>query len=178
MNLYSRIKDILFGLVMLLFAFILLTDPQSDIYILIILVMAIGLAVKGIKDIAFYFTMARHMVGGKIMLFQGVITLDFALFTFSLTDIPRVYILLYLIGVHAFSGVVELLRGMEAKRTVDGPWKLKFSHGVINMLLALACVIFIGNSGTAVIIYATGLIYSAVMRIISAFKRTAFILIE
>ena len=69
MNLYSRIKDVFVGLVMLLFAFILLTDPQSDIYILIILVMALGLAVKGIKDIAFYFTMARHMVGGKIMLF-------------------------------------------------------------------------------------------------------------
>jgi uncharacterized membrane protein HdeD (DUF308 family) len=67
---------------------------------------------------------------------------------------------------------------MEARRTVDGPWKLKLSHGIVNFLLALACLAFIRHSNTAVIIYGLGLLYSAINRIISAFRKTAFILIE
>ena len=146
-------------------------------YMFIIVILSLGLAVKAVRDIIFYFTMARHMVGGKMILFQGVIVLDFAMFTGSLTDVPRFYVLLYLIAIHAFSGAVELLRAMEARRTVDGPWKLKFSHGIINILLALACLVFIRQAGTAIIIYSIGLLYSALIRIISAFRKTSFVLI-
>ena len=67
---------------------------------------------------------------------------------------------------------------MEARKTVDGPWKLKFSHGVINIALALSCLVFIRHSKTALIIYSIGLAYSAAIRILSAFRRTAFIVIE
>ena len=67
---------------------------------------------------------------------------------------------------------------MEARRTVDGPWKLKLSHGIINIALALSCLIFIKQPNTALIIYGAGLAYSAVIRIIGAFRRTAFIVIE
>ena len=112
-----------------------------------------------------------------MILFQAVVVLDFALFTASLSDVPKVYILLYLVGVHAFTGVVETLRAMEAKRTVDGPWKMKLAHGIVNFALALACLVFIKHINTAVFIYSLGLIYSAVIRIVSAFRRTAFVVI-
>ncbi len=159
-------------------AVIFIVNPSDEAYLFVIAVLTLGLAIKGLKDIIFYFTMARHMVGGKMILIQGVIVLDFALLTGSLSDVPKIYILLYLVGIHAFTGVVEILRAMEARRTVSGPWKMKFSHGVINFLLALSCFIFIRQTYTALVIYSMGLLYSAIMRIANSFRRTTFILIE
>ena len=178
MTLFQRCRSVFTGLIMMTVAVVFLVKPDDEFYQVVIAVLSLGLAVKGLKDIIFYFTMARHMVGGKMILVQGVIILDFALLTGSLSDVPKIYVLLYLIAIHAFSGVVEVLRAMEAKKTVSGPWKMKFSHGVLNFLLALACFIFIRQTHTALIIYSIGLMYSAAMRIINAFHRTTFILIE
>lgn len=151
--------------------------PSDEAYMIVVGILSLGLAIAGIKDIVYYFTMARHMVGGKMILIQGVIILDFAIVTGSLTDVPKIYILLYLIGVHAFSGVIEILRAMEARREVDGPWKMKFYHGVVNLTLATACLIFIRQSNTALIIYSIGLMYSAIVRLFDAFRKTTFVVI-
>ncbi len=174
----QRIRKVLFGIGMLLVAAVLLSDPSEEAYMIIILILALDLMIIGIRNILFYFVMAKHMVGGKMILIQGVIILDFAMITGSLADVPKIYILLYLIGIHAFSGVVEVLRAMEAKRTVEGPWKLKMSHGLINFALALACLVFIRKANTALMIYSLGLIYSAVIRIVGAFRKTTFVLIR
>ncbi|MCR5402599.1 MAG: hypothetical protein K6E91_02095 [Butyrivibrio sp.] len=175
---FQRIRKILVGLVMLVVAVIMIISPSDEKYMFVVGVLALGLAIAGLKDIIFYFVMARHMVGGKMILIQGVIIFDFAMITGSLAAVPKIYILLYLIGIHAFSGVVDVLGAMEARRTVDGPWKLKFSHGLVNFALAVACLIFIRKSNTALMIYSLGLIYSAIVRIFSAFRRTSFILIK
>jgi uncharacterized membrane protein HdeD (DUF308 family) len=159
-------------------ALFFIINPSDEAYSVVVAILSIGLAIAGIKDIVFYFTMARHMVGGKMILIQGVIIFDFAIITGSLANVPKIYILLYLIGVHAFSGVIEIMRAMEARRTVDGPWKIKFSHGIVNLILAIACLIFIRQSNTALIIYSLGLMYSAVVRLFDAFRKKAFVVIE
>ena len=178
MTVFQRITKVLLSLCMFSVALFFILFPSDKAYMIVVGILSLGLAIVGIKDIAFYFSMARHMVGGKMILVQGVIILDFAIITGSLADVPKVYILLYLIGIHAFSGVVEVLRAMEAKRTVEGPWKLKFSHGIVNFVLATACLVFIRHSNTALIIYSIGLMYSAVIRLFSAFRKTAFVIIE
>ena len=202
MTVFQRIKEILFALLMILIAYLFymyetgafadrvdafmadLADIEGetieppDALTIILIFLAFGLAIKAIREIIYYFSMARHMVGGKMILFQGVVVLDFALFTASLANIPKAYGLLYLVGIHAFSGVVEILRAMEARRTVEGPWKLKFVHGVIDFLLAALCLIFIRDIGVAVAVYCVGLVYSAIVRIIIALRKTAFVLIE
>ncbi len=178
MTIFQRIRRVVIGLIMLGVGIAFIAEPSDEAYLIVIAILTIGLTIKGIKDIIFYFMMAKHMVGGKIILFQGVVVLDFALFTGSLTDVPRIYVLIYLIFIHAFSGVVETLRAMESRRTVDGPWKLKFCHGIVDFLLALACFVFIKRPNTALTIYGAGLIYSAIIRIISAFRRTSFIVIQ
>lgn len=178
MTLFQRIKKILFAFIMIIVAVILLTLDDNDGLETVLFILTTGFAIKGIKDIIFYFTMARHMVGGKMILFQGVVVLDFAMFTGSLSGVPQIYVMVYLISIHAFSGAVEVLRAMEAKRTVEGPWKVKFSHGIVNIVLALLCLVFIMNTATAVMIYSVGLLYSAFIRIISAFRRTSFLLIR
>ncbi len=175
---FQRVRKVLFALCMITVAIVLIVNPSELAYAIILLILAIGMAISGIKDIIFYFTMARHMVGGKMILVQGVIILDFAILTSSLSDVPTIYILLYLIGIHAFSGVVEVLRAMESKKSVEGPWKLKLSHGLVNFALAVACLVFIRHSETALIIYSLGLIYSAIVHILTAFRKTTFILIE
>ncbi len=178
MTIFQRIRNIIVGLIMIVVAVIFILDPSDDAYIFVIAVLSLGLLIKGLKDIVFYFTMARHMVGGKMILFQGVIVLDFALLTGSLSNVPKIYILLYLVVIHAFSGVVEILRAMEARRTVSGPWKMKFTHGIVDFLLAISCFIYIRQTHTALIIYSIGLLYSAVMRIANSLRRTTFILIK
>ena len=178
MTAFQRIKKILFSFLMFSVALFFILFPSDKAYMIVVSILTFGLAVAGIKDIMFYFSMARHMVGGKMILIQGVIILDFAIITGSLANVPKIYILLYLIGVHAFSGVVEVLRAMEARRAVDGPWKMKFSHGIVNLILALACLIFIRQSNTALIIYSLGLMYSAVVRLFDAFGKTTFVVIK
>ena len=175
---FQRIKAVLFGVAMLAVAILFIFFPSDEAYTIIVAILSLGMAIAGIKDIIFYFTMARHMIGGKMILIQGVIILNFALITASLSNVPKIYILLYLIGIHAFSGVVEVLRAMESKKTVEGPWKMKFTHGLVNFALAVACLIFLRKTNTALMIYSLGLIYSAIVRIFSAFRRTSFILIE
>lgn len=178
MTVYQRIKKILFSLVMFGTALFFFFNPSDTAYMVIVGILSLGLAIVGIKDIVFYFKMARHMVGGKMILIQGAIIFDFAIITGSLANVPKIYILLYLIGVHAFSGVVEILRAREARNAVDGPWKMKFFHGVVNIILAIACLIFIRQSNTALIIYSLGLMYSAVVRLFDAFRKTTFVVIE
>ena len=165
-------------MIMIALAISFMVWRNDDSYLTVMLLLTLGLAIQGLKDIIFYFTMARHMAGGKLILVQGVIILDFALLTGSLSDVPKIYILLYLIAIHAFSGMIEILRAMEARRSVSGPWKLKFSHGIINMILALSCFIFIRQTNTALIIYSIGLLYSGLMRIGSVFRKTTFVMIN
>lgn len=175
---FQRVRGVLIGLVMLAVAIMFMVYPSEDVYTVVAAILALGLAIAGIKDMIFYFRMARHMIGGKMILIQGAILFDFAMLTGALASIPKIYILLYLIGIHAFSGVVEILRAMEAKTSVEGPWKMKFGHGLIDLAMAVACLLFIRNSNTAIMIYSIGLMYSAVMRIFNAFRRTSFILIQ
>ena len=135
-------------------------------------------AVKGIRAIVYYVTMARFMVGGRTSLYNGIIFLDLGILTFTLTEVPHYYVLIYLIAIHAFSGVVEVLRAFEAKRFGAGSWRLKIGHGAVNIIMALLCVIFITHINIAVIVYGIGLIYSSLLRIISACRRTKLIYIQ
>lgn len=177
MNSFQRIKKILGGCLMFLCGFFFLTIPE-EAYVMVVLILGLTLAVRGIRDIVYYFSFARYMVGGKVILFQGVIMLDFAMLAGGLSDLPKPIVLMYLIIAHAFAGVVEVLRAMEAKRTVDGPWKLKFSHGIINFLLSLFCLVMIRRANIPVLVFSLSLMYSGVMRVIDAFRRTTFILIK
>ena len=65
MTLFQRIKKILFALLMIVVAVMLLALPDEDGLDVVLFILMLGFAIKGIKDIIFYFTMARHMVGGR-----------------------------------------------------------------------------------------------------------------
>ena len=172
MTLGKRIMKIITGLVMIAFATLLIYYPGAAISA-ILAVLSVTLIISALKSINFYFSMGRHMVGGTRLLIRGVIMLDLGLFAFSLYDVPRIYIVLYLLFIHAFTGAVDVLGALDAKRLEAGSWKLKMATGIINILIGVLCLVFIGSTRMIDYIYCSGLIISAVSNIISAFRRTA-----
>ena len=111
----QRVKKVLAGILMLVCCFALVTDPETGFYF-VALILSVSLFLYAARSLIYYFTMARHMVGGKSILFRGIIVLDLAVFTFSMVDDPKLYIILYLLGIHAFAGLMGILRALEARR--------------------------------------------------------------
>lgn len=177
MSRFQRIQNIIIGIVILLYAILMIETPD-EAYPVIIAIFALGLMLAGLKDLFYYFTMARFMVGGKLSLYKGIITLDLGLFTATLTDVPSYYILMYLAGIHAFTGLVEFLRANEARINGARSWRTKLLHGIVDVGIAVLCFINIRDQETAVIIYSLGLIYSGVLRILSVFRKTTMIYIQ
>ncbi len=170
----QRIKEIFiallyFGAALLLFLFL------GEGYRLLIYILSIVFLCSGIGKLYYFFTIGRFMVEGKGSLYRGIMMVDFGMVTGSLTNVPRIYVLAYLLVVYAFSAVVALLRAREMKREGASSWKYKAAEGVVNMILAVACILFATKLTTAVILYAIGLMYSAVTRFILAFRKTKFI---
>ncbi len=166
----QKLKNIFSGLVMIAMAIILMCFPQ-DGYDLVVALLALSMACSGLGFLIYYFTMARFMVGGRLTLYQGLILFDAGLFAASLSDIPRIYLILYLVLIHAFSGVIEILRTVEVIRQGSRSWKLKLAHGITDLFMALLCIYFIHSLTTAVVIYSLGIFYSGGMRIISACRK-------
>lgn len=180
MNYWNRIKNILIGVFVLLFALMMALAPK-EAYPLIAALISMSLLIYGFRMLWFYFRMARHMVGGKSILYQAAIVLDLSLFTSAVISMSSVYIMLYLLGIYAFSGAIGILRALEAKRYGAPSWQFKLASGIISVLFAAALAIvgvIVGNTAILVYGYCLSLAYSAVIRIVTAFRRTAIVYIQ
>ena len=144
---------------------------------LIMLIIIVTMILKGLGSLSFYFTMARHMVGGKLQLYKGIILLDIGMFFMTLDDVPIIYLMLYLLVANLISGVIEILGAREARQMEAGSWKMKTAIGAADVLFGLASIFCLGRPNLLVYIYATGLAYSAVLRIVSALRRSAIVYI-
>ncbi len=176
MNIMQRIKGAFVGLVMIIAGIIFFLTPTKS-YPFITAILCLGLLFRGFQLLFFYFRMARFMVDGRSMLYQATIMIDLGLFTGSLTQVPLVYVMLYLIAINLFSGGIDILRAMEAKK-YGSAWKMTFVSGLISVLMAVACLIFIKAIKWAVMIYALGVIYSGAMRIAQSFRKTKMVYIQ
>ncbi len=180
MGKFARISRIISGLLMIILGIVMAVIPE-DGYVYVIIILSVSVVALGIKQLVYYFTMARFMVGGKEMLFIGIIALDFGMLTLSFSTVPKIFLVMYLIVVRAFSGVIDIMRGTE-ERSFDSPhWKITVSYGVVNLavaLLALISGLFIRSTRFLVYIYSVGLIYSGISRVVSAFRKTAVIYIQ
>ena len=141
-------------------------------------VLALMLLAYGIKLFIYYFTLARHMTGGLSVLFRAAVFFDIGLFAFNLPDFPLIYVMIYLAAIHGFTGAVNVLKALEAKKLEAPSWKLNFFHGLMNILIAALCLVYSSSIRTAVLIYSLGLLNSGVVRIIRAFRKTASIYVQ
>lgn len=178
MSFFQRFKSILTGIVMLLFVALLLLLPE-DAYYVVAGVLGLMLLVYGFRLLWYYFTMARHMVGGKALLYQSVIVIDLGLFSSTLMSLSSAMIFFYLLVIYAFTGAISILRAFEAKKH-GGTWKLKLITGIIGVVFAIVLVVlgFIGKTDFLVGGFCLSLVYSAVVRIVSAFRQTAVAYIQ
>lgn len=173
----KRIVQIVIGVLSLVLGVILLIVPDESLPI-VAAILSISLIAYGVRMLYFYFSMGRYMVSGRMSLYIGVIVLDFGMFLITLLDFPKLYIALYLVGIHAFAGVVSIMRALEAKKFKAASWKMSFLSGVVNIVIAVLSVAFLKSTSIIVILYSIGLIYSAVVRIVTAFRKTAIIYIQ
>ncbi|MBP5743687.1 MAG: hypothetical protein J6W44_02075 [Oscillospiraceae bacterium] len=176
MSTMQRLFRILTGVLMIGLSLLLILEPESG-FLIVAGLLSVSLSVYGIRYLVYYFTMARHMVGGKLLLYVSIIALDLGVFTATLFDTPRIFIILYLLGAHAFSGVINIMRALEARR-YGGAWRLNALQGAVGLLVALACVLFLRRTDVLVYVYSAGIIYSALMRIVTAFRRSAIVYIQ
>ena len=173
----QRIHNLTAGAIMIAVAILLARYPENG-FIMIAAILAISMITIGVRYLYYYATMARHMVGGKAILFLGVIILDFGLYSSTLTDEPRVYIMVDLIAVHTFWGVVNLWKGLREKGYGASMWKLDVCQGIGNLLIAAASLVFLGTPNILVDLYSAGLAYSGLLRVASAVRRTAIVYIQ
>ena len=172
----QRAREVLFGVVMVFVAVIFFIKPHES-YPFITALLCLGMTFRGVALLIFYFRMARYMVDGRSLLYQAVIMIDLGLFTGSLTQVPLMYVMLYLIAIHMFTGGIDILRANEARK-YGSPWKQKLFGGIVNILLAIACLAFIKATSIAVMIYAIGVAYAGIMRIVQAFRKTNMVYIQ
>ena len=177
MTRFQKIRETVLGLIMIFAAVVMMLAP-SEGYAVIILIIGVVYTLRGLSTVIYYFMMARFMVGGRSSLYAGIIMLDFGILTCSLTDVPHYYIFVYLIAIHGFSGIVEVLRSLEARRAGAGSWRLKMGHGLLNIAITVVCFVYIRQTNVAVFVYSLGLIYSGVLRIISSMRKTKMVYIQ
>jgi len=172
MSKVQKVTNVLTGLFMLLCSGIMILFPEIGSH-LIIIILSAALLVYSLRLLFYYFVMARHMVGGKAVLYRGIIIFDLAIFTTLMAEIPQIYVMLYLLGCYLFSGVIDTFNALEAKRLGTPLWRAKLGLGVFSMVTSIVCLFFIRSTNIFVYIYCGGLISSACIRIANAFRKTA-----
>ena len=177
MTKWQRVKTIFGSLAAMAFAPLLIAEPDLGC-VAIVLVLGLAAALAGLRMLVYYMSMARHMVGGKIILYIGIIVFDFGLFTFGFADVPKQYIMLYLILGHLFCGLVEILRAMEIRKRGLGSWRLKLLMGLGNLALGVLCLAKINSSAVTVYLYSLGLVWTAMGRMVSAFRPASVVYVE
>ena len=160
----NRIENFLIGLLMIAGSIALAINPEESLPV-ITAIMSVSLWIYGIRMMVYYLTMARHMVGGLY-------------FAMGLTEIPLLYVMLYLAVMHGISGVINMLRVREAIRLEAPSWRLNFFQGAVDVVTAALCLIMIRSTKLAVYIYAAGVLYSGCIRVIQAFRKTTSVYVQ
>lgn len=180
MSRFQRIRSFIIGVLLLIYSLLLLLLPK-DSYGTITAIIALVLLFYGARQLIYYLRMARHMVGGKIILYEAIIILDLGLFTYSLYDDRSVTILVFLLIIYAFTGFVDILRAFEEKKNGSRHWIRKLFTGSSMVIFAVALVVIgLVLKNTIILKYGfcLSVAYVGIRRILNAFKKTAIVYIQ
>ena len=178
MTSFQRIRKFLAGIAMLLAGLIMILEPVNGYYI-VALFISTSMLLSGIKSLVYYFTMARHMVGGRSILYSALVLTDLGFFTMTAITIPRFYLICHLLISHAFSGLVDIMKAVEDKKLSAPSWRMSFVMGLGNLVTAVVAFMCLLNEGVEMVtyVYCAGLTYSALMHMVSACRKTAIVYI-
>ena len=175
----QRVKNVLRSLLMILCSCVIVRYPEQGFYVVAVIVSA-SLVLYGARTLLYYLTMARHMVGGRSILYIGLIVFDLGIFIFTTVGDPKLFIVIYLLGVHAFSGVMAVMQALEARRYGSPSWKWILVDGAANTAVAVLAVIaglFLRSRTDLSYLFAACLFYSACTQLANAFRKTAIVYI-
>ena len=176
----QRVKKVSAAILMILCSGIVIIYPEDGFY-LVASIVCVSLLLYGFRTLVYYLTMARHMVGGKSILYFGIIVLDLGIFIFTTVDVPKLFVVIYLFVFYGFSGIIAVLHAFESKRFGSPSWKWIFIEGVANTAVAILAVIaglFLHSSIDLSYLYAACLFYSACIQLSTAFRKTAIVYIQ
>ncbi len=175
----KRVVNVLQGILMVLFAAALIAFPDLGLFFAVF-VIGISLFLRGAGALIYYFQMARSMVGGKSLLYQGIIYLDLGLFAASLMNNGAMVIVCYIAVVNVLAGLIDLLRAVELIRERSRRWVFNAALALVSFAVAAAAItleVLDFHTDLIVYIYAGGLLYAAIQRIAGSFRRTAIVYI-
>lgn len=172
----QKLANIIVSILTFGFGILLLINPSEESLLVVLVALAIALIAYGIHVLFDYITLSRHMVGGKVLLYLGLITADIGVFALSIYSASKTVLLLYLLGCYAVTGVMSIAKAIES-RLYESPWKLMLSQGIVSIAIFIACIRNMGNPTALLHFFSAGLFYSATMRLVNAFKSTEIIYI-
>ena len=186
-----RFVTILTAILIIQGALVLMLVPDIAVE-LIAMGVGIMLTYYGVRFLLYYLTHARHMVGGKWFLLIGMLLFDAGVFATAiyvegednLPTISTIYdeaagiALLYIIGAHVVMTGLRFVRAAGNKKDSNPGWKIDFAQGIGHALQVILCLVFINYVEVPVFIYCIGSIYSAILMIISAFRKTAIVYVQ
>ena len=172
----QRVRTLLFGLFGLLVGAQMMLAPEKG-YNSVIVFLSITLIFRGLRWLIYYVRYARCMVNGRWSFYVGAITFDLGFFTLFLTQVPQMYVMAYLIAVHAFTALVSLMRAREAK-SLDSPrWRWAAAVGITDLIIVIVCLIFFNSMDIVTFVYGLGMVYSSCINIAHSFRKTALVYI-
>lgn len=146
-------------------------------YVLATIILGTVLLLDGLKQLLYFFRMGVHMVGGRVILYRALITIDLGAFTLAIQGTGQRYIMFYFTLYYIFAGMVSAFRALEARKFGAGSWKVNFLMGVFDVSIATIC--FLNNNSERMMldILCFAFVISALTKIAGAFRKSAIIYI-
>lgn len=177
MSKVNRIKNIVIGIVIIMVSISMLVFPDTGYY-MATFILGVALLINGIKQFAYFLSMGIHMVGGKIILYRALITLDLSFFILSIKGIGQRYMMAYFVIYYFFAGIITIFRAYESRKAEAAFWKWKLITGIIKVTISIMCIVNNNSEDIMLYLMCFGLIVSAITRIGKALKKTAIIYIQ
>lgn len=177
MSKFDRIKNIIIGIAVIVISVYMLAVPSTGYY-MATLILGVVLLINGIKQFIYFFSMGIHMIGGKMILYRALITMDLSFFILTIGGIGQRYMMVYFIIYYLFAGIIIIFRAYESRKAEAGFWKWKLMLGIVKVTVAFMCIIYNNSEDVMLYLLCFGLIISAVARIGVALKKTAIIYIQ
>ena len=167
MNRFTRIWRVLTGVFTIIISILMFENPDMG-YILATIILGSVLFFRGLKQLIYFFSMGIHMVGGKMILYRALITMDVGFFTITIHGIGQRYIMFYFTMYYIYAGIVSIFKAFESRRFEAGTWKMSFISGIYDVSIAMICLFNNNSEKIKLDILCLTLIKSAFTRIIIA----------
>ena len=176
----KRVGYVLTGILIILLGLYLLLFPTYGIQV-ILLIIAASMTFYGLGLLTHYSSLSRHMVGGKYILYLGMIIFSLGIFTFTMRETRTLPVFIYLFVLFMFSGVLDVMKAFEEKKNKAPLWILRLLFGLLTVtmgiLAVVSCFVLKSTEGLTYL-FSLALLYVGVSRIFKAFRKTAVVYIQ